>query len=159
MLSGTRSFHKDKLAINYCIFNYYSRRGSSESSKPWLGSCMKCFSYDFTHLFILSPCVLIHAYFIILPLFLISYFYLVLIYLDEVLWVVLYPKTTYSIYYVKIKHSLHTLWFIVLIILLTFLKGIHYKKVYVHACGCIYSGFMQWIIGTGYESVIKIKRM
>lgn len=42
--------------------------------------------------------------------------------LDEDLWVVLYPKTTYRVYYVKIEGSIHTLWFIVLIILLTFFK-------------------------------------
>lgn len=116
---------------------------------------MSCFCYDVTHFCLsfypVSLFILILSFYISFSsLFSILFWYI----LDEVLWVVLFPKSTYSMYYVKIKGSLHTLWFIIPIILLTFLKEIHYLTVYLHACGCIYSVSMQWIIGIGDESFI-----
>lgn len=42
----------------------------------------------------------------------------------------------------KLKALLHTLWFIALIILLTFLEANPPRKVCVYACGCIYLWIM-----------------
>lgn len=118
LLSGTRSFYKAelKLAINHCMFYYYNGGIYFEWEQNlavkavWSGSV-----YPFT-------CILKHLHFIILPWFFCDASILFWYILDEHLWVVLYPKTTYRVYYVKIEGSIHTLWFIVLIILLTFLK-------------------------------------